>query len=191
MSKTNSSVCSSSPPISQNAIITGLRGVGKTVLLDDLKPIAQAADWLGTGNDLSELTSLTAERISMRIVVDLAALLGPLMTMTGGAKIGFTPAANAQPLEHKDLWKLYEATPGLAEDKLKAVLVTVAQVLAGSGKKGIVFAYDEAQNFSDHAAKGEFPSFAPCLMFSQVFNDQVVRFSFCWSYPAFPRSFPS
>ncbi len=176
-------------PISQNAIITGLRGVGKTVLLDDLKPIAQAADWLWTGNDLSESTSLTAERISMRIVVDLAALLGPLMTMTGGAKIGFTPAANAQPLEHKDLWKLYEATPGLAEDKLKAVLVTVAQVLAGSGKKGIVFAYDEAQNFSDHAAKGEFPLSLLLDVFSSL-QRSSGPFQFLLVLSGLPTLFP-
>ena len=41
-------------PILQNVIVTGLRGVGKTVLLETLKPIAQSEKWLWTGNDLSE-----------------------------------------------------------------------------------------------------------------------------------------
>ena len=40
--------------VAQNAILTGLRGTGKTVLLEELKPIAQAQNWLWAGNDLSE-----------------------------------------------------------------------------------------------------------------------------------------
>ncbi len=61
-------------PVSQNVIVTGLRGVGKTVLLETLKPLAQGANWLWTGNDLSESTSLTEERVARRLVVDLATL---------------------------------------------------------------------------------------------------------------------
>lgn len=33
-------------PILQNVILTGLRGVGKTVLLESLKPIALAEGWI-------------------------------------------------------------------------------------------------------------------------------------------------
>src|SRR5665213_2181009 len=57
-------------PVSQNVIVTGLRGVGKTVLLESLKPIAQADKWLWTGNDLSESVSLTEENVARRLVVD-------------------------------------------------------------------------------------------------------------------------
>jgi ABC-type transport system involved in cytochrome c biogenesis ATPase subunit len=32
-------------PASQNTIVTGLRGVGKTVLLETFKPIAQSNEW--------------------------------------------------------------------------------------------------------------------------------------------------
>ncbi|MEO1676082.1 MAG: ATP-binding protein, partial [Pseudomonadota bacterium] len=35
--------------VTQNLVLTGLRGVGKTVLLETLKPIAIDQDWLWTG----------------------------------------------------------------------------------------------------------------------------------------------
>jgi hypothetical protein len=143
-------------PVSQNLVITGLRGVGKTVLLDDLKPIAQAANWLWAGNDLSESASLTEERIARRIVTDLSALLGPMLPQREKG-IGFTKEASKRPLGFDDLWGIYEKTPGLVEDKLKAVLERVAKVIEPSGLKGVVFAYDEAQNLSDHKANNEFP----------------------------------
>ena len=52
---------------------------------------------------------------------------------------------------------LYDRTPGLTSDKLKAVLEFVWQCLRGKGDHGVLFAYDEAQNLSDHAGKDEYP----------------------------------
>ena len=47
--------------------------------------------------------------------------------------------------------------PGLVIDKLQAVFGTVHDMLLTVQFKGIVFAYDEAQNLPDHAATKEFP----------------------------------
>jgi hypothetical protein len=55
------------------------------------------------------------------------------------------------------LLKIYEATPGLVADKLKAVLEIVWESLKDSGRSGVVFAYDEAQNLSDNSAKEQYP----------------------------------
>ncbi len=49
----------------ENAVLTGLRGVGKTVLLDTLKPLAISAGWLWVGTDLSESTSISEERLAI------------------------------------------------------------------------------------------------------------------------------
>ena len=38
--------------ITENILVTGLRGVGKTVLLDQFRKYAAANDWLVVGNDL-------------------------------------------------------------------------------------------------------------------------------------------
>lgn len=145
--------------IAQNAILTGLRGVGKTVLLEELKPIAQNNGWLWTGNDLSESSSLTEDRIARRIVVDLSSLLAPLVIRPQTTfPLGFTAQAPEPiPLRFDDLWNIFEATPGLTDDKLKAVLSHARSILETTSLRGVVFAYDEAQNLSDHAAAKEFP----------------------------------
>jgi hypothetical protein len=146
--------------VAQNAILTGLRGTGKTVLLEELKPIAQSNGWLWTGNDLSESASLTEDRIARRLVVDLSTLLGPIISQREERQpVGFgtTPVVEQKPVQFDDLWKIYEATPGLTDDKLKAVLTTAKTVLENTNLKGVIFAYDEAQNLSDHAAAKEFP----------------------------------
>jgi hypothetical protein len=64
---------------------------------------------------------------------------------------------NERPLKYDDLANLYNSTPGFVSDKLKAVLEHVAALLRGTGVKGIVFAYDEAQNLSDHKDVNQFP----------------------------------
>ena len=46
--------------ITKNVILTGLRGVGKTVLMDDkYKPEAINAGWVWVGSDFSESAFLT------------------------------------------------------------------------------------------------------------------------------------
>lgn len=42
-------------------------------------------------------------------------------------------------------------------DKLKAILEFVWSVLPQTAISGVVFAYDEAQNLSDHAERNEYP----------------------------------
>jgi len=166
-------------PIAQNAIITGLRGVGKTVLLDQLKPIAQSQGWLWTGNDLSESTSLTEENLARRIVVDLSILLKPLVTLQQPIKpVGLAnkPEVLSRPLEHNDLWAIYEHTPGLTIDKLQAVLTAAWNMIEPGGIKGIVFAYDEAQNLADHASDKQYPLSLLIDLFSAFQRATKCRF---------------
>lgn len=123
--------------------MTGLRGVGKTVLLESLKPIAQANNWLWTGNDLSESISLTEERIAQRLVVYMAALLSPLFSQTVEKNpLGFTGGVTNErrPLSYEDLWSMFERTPGLCSDKLRAVFDAVSNLIEHADTKGIIFA---------------------------------------------------
>ena len=60
-------------------------------------------------------------------------------------------------LGYATLTAIFERTPGLIADKLKAVLLAVAPHIAKLGKKGIVFAYDESQNLADHAPENQYP----------------------------------
>jgi len=45
--------------ILENMVLTGLRGVGKTVLLDTFRPEAIQAGWGWVGDDMSKSSSLT------------------------------------------------------------------------------------------------------------------------------------
>ncbi|MGI8840891.1 MAG: hypothetical protein ACR2F8_08965 [Caulobacteraceae bacterium] len=179
-------------PVSQNSIITGLRGVGKTVLLETLKPIAQAGNWLWTGNDLSESASLTEERIARRLVVDIATLLGPIVVHTQeNLPFGFNAKANTEsrPIQFDDLWNIFEKTPGLVLDKLQAVFNHVSKLISGAPINGIVFAYDEAQNLADHAADHEYPLSLLLDLFSYLQRQQQDK-SFMLVLTGLPTLFP-
>lgn len=56
--------------ILQNMILTGLRGVGKTVLLETFKPIAIQEGWLWVGADMSESVSVSEETLAIRLTAD-------------------------------------------------------------------------------------------------------------------------
>jgi len=125
-----------------------------------LKPIAQRNGWLWTGNDLSESASLTEDRIARRIVVDLSTLVGPMFVRRSTSqKPGFTATGEVTETQvgFDDFWTLYDKTPGLVDDKLKAVLTEARRLLEQTDIRGVIFAYDEAQNLSDHAVAKEYP----------------------------------
>lgn len=144
----------------ENLVLTGLRGVGKTVLLDTFKPLAIKAGWLWVGADLSEATSLTEDRIAVRLMADLAVVTAS-MTVDHRLiqQLGFDRGAVEVDVKlgFDQMVEIYEITPGLASDKLKAVLEVVWSVLKDQNAGGLIFAYDEAQNMSDHSEKDQYP----------------------------------
>lgn len=146
--------------VSENLILTGLRGVGKTALLTTFQPIATTSGWLWAGTDLSESASLTEARLATRIMADIALVTSAMVVReTKQLAFGFasTERVIRQPLDFNILQDLFKKTPGLVADKLKSVLEFVWGVMPQQAIKGIVFAYDEAQNLSDHAEKDQFP----------------------------------
>jgi hypothetical protein len=147
--------------ILENLVLTGLRGVGKTVLVETFKPRALQAGWLWASADLSESASISETALAERILADLA-LVSSSATMANpnrGSQVGFAaPSGPAEiPLSHRALVDVYNATPGLIADKIKAALEFAWQHLKDQGQHRVIFAYDEAQNLSDHAAKEQFP----------------------------------
>lgn len=142
-----------------NLILTGLRGVGKTVLLQTLEPISRSAGWIWTGTDMSNSASLTEERIATRLLTDLAILTSRHLSLRQPElPFGFSLNVRTEisPVGYQSLERIYRETPGLNSDKLKAVLQFVWKAFEGK-VKGIVFAYDEAQMMADHVQQNEFP----------------------------------
>jgi hypothetical protein len=146
----------------ENMVLTGLRGVGKTVLLDEFKPLAQQSSWLWAGNDLSESVSLSEETIATRLITDLAPLTSAVpirTTIRRGIGFGAEDTSSDLTLTFQVMVSHFQSTPGLISDKLKAVLELAWEVLTSTAKppRGVVFAYDEAQNLSDQAQKEQYP----------------------------------
>lgn len=141
--------------ILENMILTGLRGVGKTVLLETLKPIAFQKKWYWVGTDMSESTCVSESTLSTRLLADLAVVTSSIK-IGESISIGFAEDTPGTPktLDFKTLLRIWDNTPGLAADKLKAILELVWKCIQ---PHGIIFAYDEAQTMADHAEKEEYP----------------------------------
>jgi hypothetical protein len=146
--------------ILENMVLTGLRGVGKTVLLDTFKPIALSKGWLWAGADLSESASVSEENLAIRLLTDLSVITSGITVNTKQIpRIGFNspPVETETKMGFRFLIALFQETPGLVLDKLKYVLEYVWHCIKNQNIKGIIFAYDEAQNLSDQAARDQYP----------------------------------
>ncbi|MDD2998409.1 MAG: ATP-binding protein [Candidatus Riflebacteria bacterium] len=146
--------------ILSNMVLTGLRGVGKTVLLDTFRPMAINNGWLWVGTDLSEAASLNEENIAIRLLTDLSVITSSIVIKSSIKKeIGFVSKEKLvqERLTFQVLHEIYQSTPGLVIDKLKKILEVTWACFKGSRLKGIVFGYDEAQNLCDHAEKNQYP----------------------------------
>jgi len=146
--------------ILKNLIITGLRGIGKTVLLEELKPAAIAHGWRWTGTDCSESASVNEESMAVRLITDLSLIVSDIpVNNKEVSEIGFLPKTTTETtyLNFELLMAHYKAVPGLPSDKLKSVLEVVWQFIRQENASGIVFAYDEAQTLGDHAKEHQFP----------------------------------
>ncbi|MGD2169925.1 MAG: ATP-binding protein [Chlamydiota bacterium] len=164
--------------IFKNFIIAGLRGIGKTVLLNNLKPIAVEKTWLWTCSDLSEASSLSEDVLAIRLLTDLASVTNSIeIDEMSYEKIGFTPSTEKVPvmLNYNMLKNIYDQTPGLISDKLKAVFELAWTYINKNGYQGVVFAYDEAQNLKNHKLKDQYPV-ALLLEVFQSIQRKGIRF---------------
>ncbi|MBX9584279.1 MAG: hypothetical protein K2X87_28600 [Gemmataceae bacterium] len=146
--------------VMQNLVLTGLRGVGRTVLLETFKPIAQQAGWLWVGTDMSEAASLTDERMATRLLTDLSVRTAAITLSREVPTATFLgKASEHQRLDYGCLTDLHGRTPGLHADKLKAVLEFAWECFRRQRPpvRGLIFAYDEAQTLADNAADKEYP----------------------------------
>lgn len=146
--------------IMKNLIITGLRGIGKTVLLQSLKPVATDEGWWWIGTDCAESTSVSEATMAIRILTDLSVITSSIeIGQTQTPSLGFIDNSDKQviKLDYDNLIALYERQPGLVADKLKRVLTIAWDYLKEIQIKGVVFAYDEAQTLGDHDKEHQYP----------------------------------
>lgn len=147
--------------ILENMVLTGLRGVGKTVFLDSFKPLAMSRGWVWVGTDLSESTSISEHNMAIRLCTDLSPVTSSLVVETEEVRrVGFIADTDqiSRTLTYQVLIEIYKHIPGLSLDKIKGVLEIAWRALSKEQNvRGIIFAYDEAQNLADQSAKDQFP----------------------------------
>jgi hypothetical protein len=145
--------------IMQNVVLTGLRGVGKTVLMDDVyKPLALKAGWVWVGSDFSESAFVDEISLCYRLLTDLSAFTSTLEMEVDAPTMGLKRAEKTPVhVDFNYLVEFFNAQPGLNSDKLKATLQMAWRAVEAFGKRGIVFAYDEAQVVRDREDKDQYP----------------------------------
>ncbi len=176
-------------PVMENVVLTGLRGVGKTVLLEKLRPSAMNSGWAWVGTDLSESASVDEAALALRIMADLAVVTA---TWTIGTNQGFGFArqttASSRYLDFATLQAVYSHAPGLVSDKLKAVLDVVWACAQRHSCEGVIFAYDEAQNLGDRSDKDQYPLSLLLDVFQSV---QKKNMMFMLVLTGLPTLFPN
>lgn len=165
--------------ILKNLVLTGLRGVGKTVLLERFKEEALRGKWFWVGTDLSEAASIDEKALAVRLIADLSIYTSSLSYTlpTGQHTIGVNskPKTETITLNYDYLADVFERTPGLIADKLKGILVLVWNALRSvhASTSGIIFAYDEAQNLDNHPSKEQYPASLLLDVFQSIQRQQI------------------
>jgi hypothetical protein len=174
----------------ENCLVTGLRGVGKSVFLDTLKPRVLDRSWLWVGSNLSESTSINEHVVCERILTDLASVTSNISFEQPTGKVtGFSQSEEYKEVTvtYETLRQLFDSTPGLMIDKLKATLEFVWSLVKETKYLGIVFAYDEAQTMSDHSKKEQYPL---ALLLDTFQSIQTKGFPYLLVLAGLPTLFP-
>ena len=140
----------------RNLVVTGLRGVGKTVLLNHYSHLAESAGWLAVEREFSEADADPA-LFARTLLDDLARLtrrlsrsrrlggaataaaegvvsfLGTLSVSYGEVTVGITPRG------------IQSEISGRLDDDLREALLRVGQLCARTEHPGFVLRYDEFQ----------------------------------------------
>jgi hypothetical protein len=146
--------------ILENMVLTGLRGVGKTVLLEVFKAKALQEGWMWAGNDLSETATVSEQNLAIRLMTDLSIAAAGVSIQVPTRRLGFTARQedfDTVLLSFELLAEVYNETPGLVSDKIRAVLEYAWSYLQHRENPRLIFAYDEAQNLADHNDTDQFP----------------------------------
>jgi len=172
-----------------NVVLTGLRGTGKTVLMEDrYKPMAQQEGWIWVGSDFSESSFLSESNLCIRLLTDLAVFTSCLQVAGSDGTFGFDASPKLKSLSFEFLATHFQAQPGLTVDKLKSTLELVWNVAKSKNTKGIVFAYDEAQVVQDRPDKEQYPLAVLLEAFQSLQRKGIRYFLLLTGLPTlFPR----
>jgi AAA ATPase domain len=151
------------PEKRRNLRVTGLRGVGKTVLLKEYDRIARRHDWVVVRRDWSgrlcneaDFATAVAEhlrgaveelsvkaRVKRGVTTALEAISRVQVTIGGAVTLSVAPGAP-------------RSAQSVLEERLRVALTEVGNV-AREQRRGVALLYDEAHSVRDQPEKGQYP----------------------------------
>jgi hypothetical protein len=149
------------PENRRNVRVTGLRGVGKTVLIKEYRKAARARGWIVVKRDLTPRLNEEAD-FATAITADLE---GAIQELSVTARLGkFVTAARESVSAVIDLGEGVKvkigaptlARPAVLEDRIRDAMVKLG-LLARKAERGVLFLYDEAHVLYDRPRAGQFP----------------------------------
>ncbi len=150
------------PEKRRNIRLSGLRGVGKTVLLKEYRHEASERGWIVVRRDLSarllneaDFATAIADDLQMALqafsnVAKLKALLATASRAVGEITVGIPGGASVS------IKPGIQAKQSLLEDRLKNALIHIGR-LAAKAERGVAFLYDEAHSIFDQPRRQEYP----------------------------------
>lgn len=148
--------------ITDNLVLTGLRGVGKTALLDSFRLGALEESWMWIGAEFTESISVEEEKLALRLLTDISQITSSfVLQKRDKIELGFASAIKTEGVRANfdHIKYIYDHTPGLIIDKLKRVLEISWHIISTFNHdiKGVIFSYDEAQNLENNKKQSQFP----------------------------------
>jgi hypothetical protein len=151
------------PEKRRNLRITGLRGVGKTVLLKEYERIARRQEWAVVRRDWStrlceEANFATAlagylteavEALSVKATIKKRVIAA--MNAIGQVQLQIADGVSVSVRAGSE-----QAAPVLLEDRLREALMRIGEIAQAQGR-GVALLFDEAHTVYDRQAKHQFP----------------------------------
>ncbi len=148
------------PANRRNIRVTGLRGVGKTVLLKEYEKLAERADWIVIRRDFMPRMNQEHE-FAVALGRDMQKSLEKISTgariakYVNAARAAITPVVNigdlsitVDPTNH--------SAPSILEDRLSDAMIKLG-IAAVKANKGVLFLYDEAHVLADSKSDHQYP----------------------------------
>ena len=166
-------------PLHANWTVTGLRGTGKTVLVETAAARAEAAGWLTLERELGERHRDDA-RLAEAIEQDVDALLRRCGLAAALEQSVARGARLLRPARISVAGVSFRPEPLAARapaDRMRDALVRLSDALADAGRAGALLLYDEAHLLADDRSRERYPlsSFLAALGGVQRTGEPRVR----------------
>ena len=151
------------PEKRRNLRVTGLRGVGKTVLLKEYERIARGHDWVVVRRDWStrlceEADFATAIASYLREAVEALSVKARIKNRAAAAMkaIGQVQVQLAEGVTLSVGAGAGQPAVSVLEDRLRVALTHVGEIARAQGR-GVALLFDEAHSVYDRSAKRQYP----------------------------------